>query len=282
MFNIRTFMIKLGQGAATLVAGMLIPLAAHHLTRNGAVVFIAWLFQLALFAAAMIYFREKIKNWLWLIIVATAPILMAPVIGSHFNSLALALLPVKMVELTRESFPVIRPGINTVLVAKGARVYTPGEIWFTKTETYEVENRNIKGQYDTKTSATEYRFVPILWAGDMVREAFGLLEYNRQTKEDFNSKVYSYMEDDPEKLPVLYLVPGSSVLRSEAEATFRESLHRPSYELSAGFLPFANAFTSEAALRVYVRSRLMLPVIFFFLVLTGFVIIPAITIARKS
>ena len=137
MFSVRIFFFKLAQGLLTLVAFTIIPVTAYNLSGSGAVVFGVWLIQLALFEGAMLYLSEKIRNWLWLAIVAASPIIMLPVIVSHFAYVALAVLPVNVIELTEEALPVIRPQINTVLKAPGVRVKTSGEIWYTKSETYE-------------------------------------------------------------------------------------------------------------------------------------------------
>ena len=282
MTQFKIFSIKLAQGSLMLIASSILPLAAHSITRNGGTVFIVWLVQLALIAAALIVFREKVQSFIWLIIVAASPIIMMPVIGSHTAYLALAVLPSGMVEITKDSLPLINYRANTVLVAQGARVKTSGEIHYSRTEKYQLEDRNRPGHYLDKTSTTEYRFVPVFWAGENEGEAFALIEYNNQVKETFKSEAYRIPEDEPEKLPVLYLIPGGRGLRGEASLTHREPGSPPGYGLAADFIPACNAFTSEREMRSFIRSRLPLPVIFFLVMLIGFVIIPALYIARKK
>jgi hypothetical protein len=282
MLKFRSFIIKFAQGALMLIASSILPLAAHSITHSGGTVFIAWLVQLALIAAALVFFRKKVESFIWLIIVAASPIIMMPVIGSHSAYLALAVLPSGMVEITKESLPLINYRANTVLVAQGARVKTSGEIRYSKTEKYQVEDRHRPGQYLDKTSTTEYRFVPVFWADQGEGDAFALIEYNNQVQETFKSEAYSIPEDEPEKLPVLYLVPGGRGLRGEASLTFREPGRSPGYGLAADFIPAMNAFTSEGEMRSFIRARLPLPVIFFLLVLTGFVVIPALYIVSRK
>lgn len=278
----RIFLTKFAQGALMLAASSILPLAAHSITRNGGIVFIVWLVQLALIAAALVAFRKKVESFIWLIIVAASPIIMMPVIGSHAAYLALAVLPSGMVEITKESLPLINYRANTVLVAQGARVKTSGEIRYLKSEKYQLEDRNRPGHYQDKTSTTEYRFVPVFWAGENEGDAFALIEYNNQVKETFKSAAYSIPEDEPEKLPVLYLIPGGRGLRNEASLTHREPGSPAGYGLAADFIAAGNAFTSEREMKEFIRSHLPLPVIFFLVVLAGFVAIPALYIARKE
>ncbi len=281
MFNVRVFFIKLAQGFLTLLALSILPAVAHIISGNFTVVFIAWLVQLVLFAGAMVYFRERIKNWLWLSIVAASPIIMFPILLSHVQYLLLALLPVNTVELAREALPVIRPRINTVLKAPGARVKTSGEIWYTKTESYESEDPNNPGHFDKRTSTTEYHFVPVFWADGSEGDAFGLIEYNSQVKETFGPEKYNYLED-AESLPALYFIPGGSVLKGEADLTYRETGRGKLYGLAPAFMPIRNAFSSETEMRDYINSKITLPVVFFLIVFTGFVVIPAVSIARRK
>lgn len=281
MFKPGTFFLKIFQGTAMLTLCILTPIIAHALTRNGAIVFIAWLVQLVIIAVAMFLLRGKIKNWVWLIIVSSAPIILMPVIASHISFLALGILPIKMAELTKEALPVLRPRINTVLIAAGARVDTLAEIRYTITEAYEVEDQNRPGHYQDKTSTTEYRFVPVFWANEEDGRAFGLIEYNGQVKESFKSGTYINRDVDSARMPTLYLIPGMYGLKKEAALTFRQVHPSPRFELVQNHLVFSNAFTSEGEMRSFIRAKRPLPIVFYLILLTGFVIIPAVVIARK-
>jgi hypothetical protein len=283
MEYIKKILLNISAGTLALIISLVCPAAAYILSSDGGVVFIIWLVQTAVFSLLCIFMLRKIfKDWIWLIIVFSSVIIIAPVFTSNINYIALRILPKKRIELDINNFKGRNNSANSYYMISGSRLMLSRELSYYHEERYSVESRT-SGRTEQKASKTEYHFIPLYWISDKTEKGFGVVEYNDQLKNELKKQNYDYLETDPDKVLKFYLIPGYKNLYNAADLAFRENASKSSpVDLEYNYMAFKNLFFSDENMIKYINERSSFSLIFMLVLWAVFILIPAIFLSRKK